>query len=187
MSTTAHAAYIPFGEKTHYDPVARAFHWLVVALLLAQYLTELLPLVLPASYEDAFVGWHVSIGPTILLLMLLRLGWRLANPAPAAPRDLPPVLQVVSRATHWLFYAVLIVLPTLGWIAASAYGLTATLFGFIPLPALVARNQALGERIGDVHGTIAWALLALIALHVAGALYHAVIKRDGVLQRMTSS
>ena len=184
MLTTASGASGQVRSNITYGPVAQVFHWLVVVLLVAQYLTELLPRLLPKSYEDAFVGSHVSIGPTILLIMLLRLGWRLANPPPPAPRNLRPSLQVISRMTHWLFYVVLIVLPILGWISASAFGVTAYLFGFIALPGLVAKDQAFGDAIGSIHGTIALALLALIALHISGAAYHALVKRDGVLQRM---
>ena len=184
MSTTAQTATGQARAKTRYDPVAQGFHWLVAALLVAQYLTELLPRVLPREYEDAFVGPHVSIGPTILLLMVLRLGWRLANPPPPAPRDLSPPVRLLSRATHWLFYAGFIVLPVLGWVSASAFGVRAYLLGVIPLPMLVSKDQAFGDAVGSAHGALALALLALIALHVAGALYHAFIKRDGVFGRM---
>jgi cytochrome b561 len=90
-----------------------------------------------------------------------------------------------NTVTHWLFYAVLIFLPMLGWLSASAFGVTAYVLGVIPLPALVAKDQAFGDAIGSIHGAVALALLALIALHVAGALYHALVKRDGVLQRMS--
>ena len=171
-------------EKTRYDPVAQGFHWLVALLLAAQYLTELLPRVLPKQYENSFAGAHVSIGPTILLLMVLRLGWRLANPPPPAPRDLPASLRLLSRVTHWLFYAGLIVLPVLGWVSASAFGVTPYLLGLIPLPMLVGKAQAFGEAVGSVHGAVALAILALVALHVAGALYHALVKKDGVVRRM---
>lgn len=171
-------------EKTRYDLVAQGFHWIVALLLAAQYLTELLPRVLPAQYENSFAGAHVSIGPTVLLLMVLRLGWRLANPPPPAPRDLPASLRLLSRATHWLFYAGLIVLPVLGWVSASAFGVTPTLLGLVPLPMLVGKDQAFGEAVGSVHGAVALAVLALVALHVAGALYHALVKKDGVVRRM---
>ena len=116
--------------------------------------------------------------------MVLRLAWRLTHRPPPPPADLPRALRLLSRATHWLFYAVLIVLPLLGWAAASAYGVTPYLLGLIPLPALVAQSKPLAETIGSVHGTLALALLALIALHVAGALYHALVKQDGVARRM---
>jgi cytochrome b561 len=167
--------------------VARGFHWLVVALLVVQYSTEfVLPYLLPKSAEDGITAWHLAVGPTILLVMLLRLAWRLSHPPPPPPADLPPALRLLSRATHWAFYAVLIVLPVLGWVAASAYGATPYLLGVIPLPALVTPNKVLGEAVGQVHGTVALGLLALIALHVTGALYHALVKQDGVLQRMTT-
>jgi cytochrome b561 len=186
MSATMRASAVgPAALKQGYDPVAKAFHWLVVLLLVAQYSTELvLPYLLPKADDDALTAWHISIGPTILLVMLLRLAWRLTHPPPPPPADLPPGLRLLSRTTHWLFYAVLIVLPLLGWVAANAYGATPYLAGLIPLPALVSQDKAFAERIGGIHAALALALLALIALHVAGALFHALIKRDGVMQRM---
>lgn len=185
MSATMRAPAGPSTLAQPYDPVAKAFHWLVVLLLVAQYTTKLiLPYVLPKTAEDAINAWHLSIGSTILLVTLLRLAWRLTHPPPPPPADLPPGLRLLSRATHWAFYAVLIVLPLLGWITANAYGVTVYLAGLIPLPALVAPDKAFAERIGGAHGVLALLLLALIALHVAGALYHALVKRDGVIQRM---
>ena len=185
MSTAMHASQEPVTAVRRYDPVARAFHWLVVLLLLAQYTTKLiLPFTLPKSAEDSINAWHLSIGSTILLVMLLRLAWRLTHRPPPPPADLPPALRLLSRANHWAFYVVLIVLPLLGWITANAYGVTVYLAGLIPLPALAAPNKAFAEQLGHVHGAVALLLLALIALHVAGALYHALVKRDGVAQRM---
>lgn len=185
MSATTRTSFERVIPGRHYDPVAQAFHWLIAALLVAQYSTELvLPYLLPKTAEDSLAAWHVSLGPTILLVTVLRLAWRLLHRPPPPPADLPLALRLLSRATHWLLYAVLIVLPVLGWIAASAFGVTPYLLGFIPLPALVARSKPLAETVGGVHGALALALLALIALHVAGALYHALIKQDGVMQRM---
>lgn len=168
-----------------YDPVAQLFHWGIAALLLVQVsIALLLPLLLPPSAADRLSAWHLSVGSTILLLMVLRLAWRLTHPPPPLPADLPPALQLVARATHWAFYVLLMVLPLLGWTAASAYGATVRLFGLIPLPALVAPDKPFAESVGAVHGTVAFLLLGLIGLHVAGAMYHALIRRDGVLRRM---
>lgn len=185
MSSAMHASQGSITAMQRYDPVARAFHWLVVLLLLAQYTTKLiLPFTLPKSAADSINAWHLSIGSTILLIMLLRLAWRLTHRPPSPPADLPPALRLLSRANHWAFYAVLILLPLLGWITANAYGVTVYLAGLIPLPALAAPNKAFAEQLGHVHGAVALLLLALIALHIAGALYHALVKRDGVAQRM---
>ena len=174
------------GREQAYDGTAQAFHWTIVALLIMQYFTEWAPKSLGGG-SDALTDWHLAIGPTILLLMLLRLLWRLTHRPPPPPTDLPVALRFLSRATHYAFYAILIVLPVLGWTAASGFGARAYLLGFIPLPALIAKNKPLADMVGNVHGTLALALLAVIALHVAGALYHGLVKRDGVLQRMLPS
>ncbi len=184
VSATMRASTGPAGALGQgYDAVAKSFHWLVVALLVAQYSTEfVLPYVLPKTALDA--AWHFSIGSTILLVMLLRLTWRLTHAPPPPPATLSAGLRLLSRVTHGLLYAILIVLPLLGWTAASASGATAYLLGLIPLPALVAKDKALAEAVGSVHAAVALTLLALIALHVAGALYHALVKQDGVIRRM---
>jgi len=114
----------------------------------------------------------------------VRLAWRLTHPAPPAPADLAPALATLSRVTHYLLYAVLIVLPILGWANASARGWAVKLFGVISLPTLMAKGSALGHSLGDVHATLATVLLAIVALHVAGALYHAVILKDRTVHRM---
>jgi len=168
-----------------YDAVSRAFHWLVVALVLAQITIALvLPTVLPKSAEDSITAWHLGTGSTILLVMLLRLGWRLSHPMPPAPTDLPAALRILARGTHWAFYVVLILLPLLGWMAANAYGATPRLLGLLPLPRLLAPDQATAETIGGVHKATATLLFVLIVLHVSGALYHALVRRDGVIRRM---
>ena len=168
-----------------YGGVAQAFHWLVVAMLAGQYSVALwLSHVLPKSAEDDLIAWHFSLGSSIAVIMVLRLTWRLTHPPPAAPLDLPAGLRLLSRATHWVFYGVFIVLPFLGWAAASADGARVKLAGLIPLPLLVPKDDPFGKAMQKVHPAIAITLLAVIALHIAGALYHALVKHDGVLRRM---
>lgn len=168
-----------------YNGVARALHWLVVAMLAVQYSVALwLAYVLPKSAEGALVQWHFSLGSSVLVVMLLRLGWRLAHPAPPPPSDLRPGLRLLSRATHWAFYAGFVVLPVMGWFAASAYGSQVKLAGLIPLPMPVPKDDPFGVLMQTVHPTVAITLLALIALHIAGASYHALVRRDGVVRRM---
>jgi cytochrome b561 len=185
MSADARAGVEATELERPYDAMSRTFHWLVVALVLIQAAIALvLPAILPKSAEDSLTSWHLAIGSTILLVMLLRLAWRLTHPMPPAPTDLSPAMRVLARGTHWAFYVVLILLPVIGWMAANAYGATPRLLGLIPLPRLLAPNQATAETIGAVHKTVATFLLGLIALHVSGALYHALVKRDGVIRRM---
>ncbi len=170
-----------FGPST-YTGVAKTLHWLVVALVVAQFATKLIPA--GAVNEDTLDAWHIAIGPTILLVMILRLAWRATHTPPPPPADIPPPLQLLARVTHWAFYALLIVTPVIGWISASAFGARPSLLGIVALPMLTAKDKAVAERWGDVHGTLAWLVLALIALHIAGALFHLLVKKDGVMARM---
>ncbi len=168
-----------------YNSVAQAFHWTIVVLLVVQYTTKLAPVSAgSAATEAGLNAWHLAVGPTILLLMLLRLAWRLTHRPPPPPNDLTLGVQWLSRGTHWLFYGLLIVLPVLGWLAASGFGARATLAGIVPLPALMGKDMTAAEAIGTTHGALAWLLLAVVALHVSGAMYHVIVKRDGVLNRM---
>lgn len=168
-----------------YDGVAQAFHWVIVILVVLQYATKWLsPATLPFATRQGLHVWHLGIGPAILFLMLARLAWRRTHRPPPAPGDLPRMLRHIARATHWAFYATLLALPILGWVAASGFGARVTLLGLVPLPAMIGQDRSLAKAVGSAHGTLAWIVAALIALHVAGALYHALVKRDGVMSRM---
>lgn len=185
MSATMKISDRPAAGGWGYDGVAKTFHWLVVAMLVVQYSVALvLGWILPKSAEDSLATWHFSMGSSILVVMLARLAWRLTHKPPPPPQDLSPGLRRLSRATHWAFYAVFIVLPFLGWAAASADGARVSLAGLIPLPLLVPKDDPFGKAMGTVHPVIAITMLAVIALHIAGALYHALVKHDGVIQRM---
>jgi cytochrome b561 len=168
-----------------YSSGAKLFHWLVVALVVVQFGVAL---TMPGFHRGkdpvGLSAWHLSIGATILAVMLVRLAWRLGHRAPPPPRTLPPVLRAVSRITHYLLYALLVLTPLLGWTYASAQGWHVALFGIVPLPALVPTGSPLGDALGDVHPIAAFVLLVVIGLHLLGALYHAVILRDRTLQRM---
>ena len=185
MSATMRTQMPDAAGGWRYTGVAQALHWLVVAMLAVQYSVALwLVYVLPKSAEGALAEWHFSLGSSVLVVMLLRLGWRLTHPAPPPPADLNPGLRLLSRATHWAFYAGFLVLPVLGWFAASAHGSQVHVAGLIPLPLIVPKDDPFGKLMQQVHPAVAITLLALIALHIAGAMYHGLVKRDGVLQRM---
>lgn len=168
-----------------YNGGAKLLHWLVVALLGVQFA---IAWTMPDIHKDTkpvdLIAWHLSVGTCILLVMLVRLAWRAASTVPPPPTDLPASLRLLSRATHFLLYALLIVLPLLGWINASARGWDVRLFGVVKLPALASSGAPWGREMGDVHQIVAWVLLGVAGLHVAGALYHQFILRDGLLRRM---
>ena len=170
-----------------YDAVAREFHWVVVALLAAQFaIAWTMPEIHRGVRPDGLIAWHLSVGTLILAVMVARLGWRLSHRPPPPPADLPSSLRLVSRLTHYGLYGLLVVLPLLGWANASARGWPVVLGGVVPLPSLVLVGSAPGHFAGDAHKVLATALLVLAGLHLSGALYHLLVLRDRTVDRMLS-
>ncbi len=176
-------------EQKRYTKVALWLHWIIAGLILAQiagglYLEDFAP----NSVKFELFQWHKSFGILILLLSLGRLGWRLANPAPPPPPDMPGWEKAVGKVTHILFYGFMIGLPLAGWGIASASpkNIDIVLFKFIPWPHLpfVPKSEGLEEVFAEVHEYMAFALLGLLALHVAAALKHHFINKDDILGRM---
>lgn len=166
-----------------YGLVARLLHWLVVALVAAQFV---LGWTMPEVHRDTqpigLIGLHLAFGAALIAAMAVRILWRLTHRPP--PGDLPPLLSTVSRATHFLLYAALIAVPVLGWANASSRGWSVKLFGALPLPALTSSGSTVGHAMGDIHSVFAWILLVLIGMHVGAALLHRFVLKDNVLQRM---
>lgn len=168
-----------------YTGTAKTLHWLVVALLLVQFVVAwLMPDIKRDTKPDTLINLHLSFGVLILAAAILRLGFRLIQGEPEPVVGLLSWERRVSRTVYWLLYLLLFVLPILGWINASWRGFPVIMFG-LELPKLVATRAPGFRWTGDVHGLLAnYLMLTLVGLHVAAALYHYFIRRDGVLQRM---
>jgi len=130
------------------------------------------------------VTLHKSLGAVILVIAALRLLWRLFNPAPALPPDMPAWQKGVAHATHWLLYLAFFAVPLTGWIMSSAYGRPVEVFGLLALPDLVSPDKALGGLMDDLHMIFAYILTALVVVHIGAALHHFLIARDEILARM---
>jgi len=168
---------------TGYDGVARLFHWLIVLLIAAQFVIGwTMPDIHKGTLPQGLIAWHLGVGAALIAAVVLRIVWRATHrPAPAS---LSPVFRIVSHITHGLLYLALVVVPVLGWANASSRGWTVKLFGVLPYPSISPVGSSVGHEMGDIHGYLAWVLLALIGLHVAGALFHRFVLKDDVLQRM---
>jgi len=168
-----------------YGIIAQAFHWLVAVLVLAQLGLGVYAANLPIGLARLqWLSRHKSLGLAILAVVLLRIAWRSIDPPPALPGSMPGWQRRAAVLTHWLLYLLLILAPLAGWLHASAAGLSVNWFGLYLVPDLVAKDPGLAEVFKQLH----WALVALLALLVAGhtgaALRHAVWLRDGVAHRM---
>ena len=167
-----------------YGAIAKIFHWLIFLLLAAQYAVgSIMPHIGRNTRNEGWVNWHLSIGAAILFVILLRLIWRLLFPVTLSAA-MPRWETILAYATHLILYALVLIMTLLGWAAANARGWDVKLFGVITLPALAPNGSSWGHEAGDIHNILVYVLLGFIALHVAGALYHYFIKRDGVTQRM---
>lgn len=168
-----------------YSTTAKALHWLIVLLILAQFVVAILmPSIGRDTVLEPLITRHFSLGVMILVVMAIRLVLRLRHPVPLDTPGLAAWERWSAYATHRLFYLILLVGPFLGWASASAHSLSVNVFGLIPLPSIAAPKVHWALTAGDVHAYMMWALLALIGLHVAAALYHHFFRHDDVLQRM---
>jgi cytochrome b561 len=129
---------------------------------------------------------HISLGLTILALILLRLVWRITHPV-VPESSLPPWQRVSSEAVHWLLYVLVLAATMTGWLFTSFRGWSVSYFNLIPLPMLAGKNPVAIHQIDGWHQIAEWALLIAIGVHVAAAFAHIFIYRDGVMQRMLPS
>jgi len=178
-----------------YGSVAMTLHWLIALAVVVNICLGLYMADLPRDDPDLFaiVQFHKSVGLTVLVLSLARLGWRLVNPIPPLPTTMSPPLRFAAHATHFLLYLLIIIIPLSGWALASAspLGLPTNYFGLfhwphIPFLADLPRAQKgpLRHEFGLVHKYLAWSAIALVAIHVCGALYHQILRGDDVVKRM---
>jgi cytochrome b561 len=172
-----------------YSPTARKFHWWTVAFVAIMF-----PLGFAMAYRGGTLNiWdattnnmysaHKLLGFIVLWFSVARLVNRLRNGAPADEPTLEWWQKAASHLTHWAIYGFLILVPLLGWLGVSMYG-ARDLFGLVSLPPLAPTDQKRGEFILYLHGWAAIGLLLLIANHFAAAMFHFLIRKDGVLSRM---
>lgn len=165
--------------------VSKLLHWLVVLLILAMaYLGLTMGDMRNGPDKIATYALHKSIGITILVLVLLRLGWRLHAGAPAAVAGTPAWQDRIASLTHWALYALLLAMPLSGWVLNSASGFPLQWFGLLDLPAIAGKDHDLHELAEDIHEWLFWALVVLALAHAAAAFYHHLFQRDATLARM---
>lgn len=184
MAAVATVTPVIAAEEARYSRVAILLHWSIALLVLAN-----LPLGLLHDWiERNFTSlmWiHKSIGMTILLLTVGRIGWRLTHRPPPFPRHLRRWERTAARTVHLGFYLLLLALPVTGLIRSSAGPYPLHWFALFDVPKLpVAEGGALARFAASAHDWMGWTMAALAALHIAAALRHHFLLRDRVLRRM---
>ncbi len=166
--------------------VARVFHWVLGAAIIGMIAYGWWMNNFPARADRFFYrSIHADIGYLVLLFTALRLVWKVFNPTPALPAGAPVWERAFARLNQWSLYVLTFVVVMLGWAHSGAHKPDyADFFGLFRVPQFTVENRQNAGDFEHWHIYAAYVLLALIALHVLGALYHRFIKKDGVLERM---
>lgn len=170
--------------QARYDNIAIGFHWLLALMIVGAFGMGLYMTGLPFSLQRVkLYNWHKWAGMTILALSALRLLWRLWHPPPPEAPG-PHWQQLAARLTHRAMYVLFFAIPLVGWAYSSASGFQIVVYGVLPMPNLLPTDKALAELIKPWHAWLAYALAALVVMHVAAGLKHQFIDHDGLLRRM---
>ena len=173
----------PTDPARGYGTTARVLHWLVAALIVPMIAVGLL-MVRPGlerALGDALYLFHKNVGSLLIVLVALRLVWRLTHPPAPLPAAMPPWQRRAAGLSHGALYALMVVS---GYVRVRAGSFPIEALDAMGLPALIPRSKALADAASSLHQAAGWALIAVLALHVAAALNHALIRRDGIWRRI---
>ncbi len=173
----------PQGPVHRYKAVARSLHWIVAALVLLVWTMGFMISFVREDVKLNFYMVHESFGFLVLLIMLLRAGYRARNPPP----ELVPMPEWRRRAalySHRALYTLLVLQPILGFLATNAHGFPLEWFWLVPIPSPIGEMPDLAPYLSIAHFVGGWTILTLVVLHVGAALTHHLFRRDGTLYRM---
>jgi cytochrome b561 len=170
-------------SSERFGAVAQSLHWSMFVLIAAGFVGALVIDEFPRdSAGKAFMlATHESLGVTALLLACARLSWKLAGATP--PGIGTPWQQRLARLAHGALYALMFVIPVVGYVVACARGHDPAFFG-LSVPSVIGKDRALARSAKEIHEILAWTLVGVVAVHAAAAVWHQLVLRDGVLARM---
>jgi cytochrome b561 len=166
--------------RTHFSPLARLLHWTMAPLIVAMLFIGVGMVATVSRAHDTLIALHRPLGIALLVLVLLRVGVRIRRGSPPLPGDMPAPQRITANASHVALYALMIAMPLIGWAMLSAAGYPITLYGPLHLPPIAPHDVALFAVLRALHTWLAFALFATVLLHLAAALFHGLIRRDGV-------
>jgi cytochrome b561 len=172
------------GVLHRFTLIQRLLHWLMAICIIAMLFIGVGMVSTVAPKYLPLVLLHKSLGVTLFVLVLIRLALRLYYGVPPLPADLPGPIKRGARLSHLALYGLMIVMPLLGVTMLWAADYPVVLYGGIVIPALLPQSDALHTLLWNSHFYLGLAFFAVVLLHVAAALFHALIRRDGVFETM---
>jgi cytochrome b561 len=165
---------------------SRALHWLMAALILVLLFIGVGMAASVSTRYALLVAIHRPLGIAILVLVVVRLINRWLNPPPPLPDSIPPLQRLAAHASHILLYALMLLMPLVGWGMLSAAGYPIVLWGSLQLPPILPQSAALAAGLRQLHTYLGYLLYATFLIHLGAALMHGLIRRDGVFESMAS-
>ena len=169
---------------SRFTSLQRILHWLMAICILTMLFVGVGMVSTVAPKYLPLISFHKTLGVTILVLALIRLVVRLRTGAPPLPADLPEPMKLAAQLSHYALYALMILMPLVGWAMLSAANYPIVLWGGARLPAIAPPSDSLHTLLWNTHVYLGLAFYALVLLHVAAALFHALVRRDGVFRTM---
>lgn len=168
-----------------YSTGSKLLHWIIASVVLIMLSASFFLEDLKTDIKSSAIMLHKSLGITLLALMIIRLYWLHHTGRPALPASVPRWEVRLSRVVQYAMYGLLIAMPMVGWIMSVLSNHIPSFFGLFPLPIPgLTPNSALADLFFLAHQIIAWLLIGFITLHILGAVKHAVVDQDKVLQSM---
>jgi cytochrome b561 len=165
---------------------SRLLHWLMALLVLAMLFIGVGMAASASGRYSLLLSVHRPLGIAILVLVAIRFINRLINRPPPLPATLPPLQRLAAKASHFALYALMFALPLVGWGMLSAGGYPIVLYGPLELPPILPQSAILYAGLRQLHTVLAYLLFATFLAHVAAALFHGLIRRDGVWESMAT-
>ena len=169
---------------SHFAPLARLLHWLMALMIIAMLFIGAGMAASVSERHEWLLNLHKPLGIAILLLVVVRLFVRFATRQPPLPADLPAVQALAAKLSHVLLDALMFVLPLVGWAMISAAGDPVMLSSSLQLPAILPANPSTFAVLRKAHTFLAYLLFFTVLVHLAAALFHGWVRRDGVLESM---
>jgi cytochrome b561 len=166
-----------------FSPLQRALHWVMAICILAMLFIGVGMVSTVKPEYLTLVSIHKPLGVAILILALIRLVVRITRGAPPLPADMPAPMKLAAQLSHYVFYALMIALPLIGYGMLSAADYPVVVAG-MRIPSLLPHSNSLHSLLWNAHRFLALCFFALIVVHLAAALFHALVRRDGVFHAM---
>ncbi|KVD66293.1 cytochrome B [Burkholderia ubonensis] len=168
----------------HFSLPARLLHWSMAALILSMLFIGVGMVATVTQARNALLSVHRPLGIALLALVLIRLYVRFKHRAPALPGNIPDSQKLAAKLSHLVLYVLMVAMPLIGWAMLSAAGYPIMLYGPLHLPPITPVSVKLFALLRALHTWLAFALFLTVLMHIAAALLHGLVRRDGVFSSM---